>query len=86
MVIDFCPSPFSRAKKQESEEEIIKVFIFVLGKRSTIDAVPEGSLFIFFWRPAVLFPNTKGEQVSLLSPLLEGKRPILWYNRGLEVE
>ena len=46
----------------------------------------EWSLFIFFLKKIVLFPTTKGEQVSLLSPLLEGKRPILWYNRGLEVE
>ena len=46
MVIDFCPSPFSRAKKQESEEEIIKVFIFVLGNRSTVDAVVEESFFL----------------------------------------
>ena len=86
MVIDFCPSPFSRAKKQESEEEIIKTFIFVLGKRSTVDAVVEWSIFFYFLRDSVSFSTTKGEQVSLLFPLLEGKRPILWYNRGLEVE
>ena len=41
---------------------------------------------LFFGRTAVLFPSTKGEQVGLLAPLLEGKKPILWYNRGLEVE
>lgn len=34
----------------------------------------------------MLFPSTKGEQVGLLAPLLEGKKAVLWYNRGLEVE
>ena len=61
-------------------------YLFSSGKRSTVDAVVEGSPFIIFWRTTVLFLITKGEQVGLLAPLLEGKRPVLWYNRGLEVE
>lgn len=48
MVTDFCPSPFSRAWKQESEEGVIKVFIFASEKRSAIDEVGVCSLFIFW--------------------------------------
>lgn len=33
-----------------------------------------------------MITSAKGEQVGLLPPLLEGKKPVLWYNRGLEVE
>ena len=88
ILIDTCFLSLSLFPSLEikSEVGVSKSYLFSSGKRSTIDAVPKGSLFIFFWRTAVLFPITKGEQVSLLSPLLEGNRLILWYNRGLEVE
>ena len=82
----FCKRIFPEPENKKARRESLR-FSFLYqerGQRLT-KWVCAPSLF-FFWRTAVLFPSTKGEQVRLLAPLLEGKKQILWYNRGLEVE
>jgi hypothetical protein len=81
----FCKRIFPEPENEKARRESLR-FSFLHQKRGQRLTKWVCGPSLFFGRTAVLFPSTKGEQVGLLAPLLEGKKPILWYNRGLEVE